>query len=90
MDELDLVKFQISRKITGLAKVSLEIIEEKSNLIGKLQKVLLHMGFDQKELSSVTEDFIKQRKKILDCKCESERELFSFVDGFNIELKKEK
>ena len=88
MDEKDLINFQISRKITGLAKVSLDIIQEKSDLIGKLQKILINLGFDEKELSLTTEDFRKQRKKILDCKCDSERELFQLIDGFNISLKK--
>lgn len=88
MEISDVVEFQTRRRITALAKLCLEFLENNRDSMLKYEKLLESAGFEDKELFKANENFILFRKKILDCKCEAERELAEFLKNFEIGLKK--
>ena len=87
-DLKDILSFQFSRKITSLAKLALEFLEENREERLKLQALLKNAGFEDNELFRADDDFKIFRKKILDFKNESERELLEQIKMFDINLKK--
>jgi len=83
----DILEFNVVKKITGLAKTALESCEQNREAILKLESLLTQAGFEDKELFKGDENFKIARKKILDYKGDSERELSELFKKFNITLK---
>lgn len=87
MTEKDIIGFQISRQVKGLGKTSLVLLEEAHAQIQRLEKTLLDMGITKYENSNF--NYSKDRKAILDKVGDSQRELLSLIESFDIKLKKD-
>ena len=83
----DILEFNVSKKITGLAKVALEALEQNRDIALKLELLLTQAGFEDKELFKSDEQFRLARKKVLDFKNDSERELSELFAKFDVKLK---
>jgi len=83
----DVLEFQVAKKITGLAKVALESLEQNRDATIKLEKLLLQAGFEDKELFKGEENFKSARKRILDNMNDSGREISELFLKFDIKLK---
>jgi len=83
----DILEFNVSKKITGLAKVALESLEQNRDATLKLEKLLRQAGFEDFELFKGEDNFKLARKKILDYRGDGERELAELFLKFDIKLK---
>jgi len=83
----DVLEFQVAKKITGLAKVALESLEQNRDATMKLEKLLLQAGFEDRDLFKGEENFKSARKKILDYRGDGERELSELFLKFDIKLR---
>lgn len=87
MTEKEILQFQVVRQLKSLAKNSLILLEDSHAQIQKLEKTLLDMGITKYSESQY--NYQKDRKAILDKLGDAEREIMSFINSFDIKLKKD-
>lgn len=85
----DVLSFQSGKRITNVAKTSLEQLEKLTNYSLKLEGILKSIGFDQedKEFRMAEENFKIGRKMILNSLGENKRELEDLIKQFKVEFK---
>lgn len=83
----DVLEFQVVKKITTQARLCLELLEKDKENILKLEKLLDSVGFIDNELFKGENNFRDARKRVLDFKGDSERELIELFRKFDIKLK---
>jgi hypothetical protein len=83
-DLLEILKFQLSREIINLAKISLELLEKERDSRLKLEKLLIQAGFDDQELLNSERDYSNNRKVILDNFNTRKNEVIQLVEKFNV------
>ncbi len=88
LDLLEILKFQLRRDIFYLMKLSLDLIEKDREALAKLELLLNHAGFEDKELFKSEQNFKEARKKILDEHNSRIKEIDSLINKFNIKIDK--
>lgn len=88
MDQISsILSFQVEKRLFGLCKKSLDELDKIKIYALKLEKLLKHLEFEDKEFFMSNNICNDARKQILDVANDSKRELNDLMEKFDIKLK---